>query len=81
MFLVSHKYDSLILQGSGFGANKAFRFYSMAVVNGKWFHAKSLTKRINHAFQTKPRSVALIRSFVDSGNGLGEGHGFTDENN
>jgi len=35
MFLVSHKYDSLILQGSGFGANKAFRFYSMAVVNGK----------------------------------------------
>ncbi len=61
--------------------NKAFSFYSRAVVNGKWIHpkgTKSPTKRINHAVQTKHGSVALIRSFIDVGSGQGEGHAFID---
>ncbi len=73
--------ESYLLQESGFSANKAFSFYSRAVVNGKRIHAKgtkSLTKRINHAVQIKHGSVALIRSFIDVGSGQGEGHAFID---
>lgn len=73
--------ESHILQESGFSANKAFSFYSRAVVNGKRIHskgAKSLSKRINHAVQTKHGSIALVRSFIDVGNAQGEGHAFID---
>ncbi len=73
--------ESYLLQESGFGANKAFSFYSRAVVNGKRIHAKetkSRSKRINHAVQTKHRSVAWIQSFIDVGSGQGEGHAFID---
>lgn len=73
--------ESHILQESGFSANKAFSFYSRAVVNGRQIHskgAKSLSKRINHAVQTKHGSIALVRSFIDVGNAQGEGHAFID---